>query len=362
MSEDKGSSAPWIALFFALPLVAVGPIVAIGAMGTVSDMETAGQVCSSGNTSGTGQTPSIPNGWGELVAAAAETASLPVSIAAAQLQQESGWDPKARSSAGAQGLAQFMPGTWAMYGNGGDPFDPEDAIQAYGRYMAALRAEVLVLAGDDVDLQIRLTLAAYNAGPGAVLSNGGIPPFAETQRYIDAILSKGQTEFSPDCEVPPGGEWNGDLGDGDWTNPLPGGVLTSGYGHRDVPGLPAWAQEHVGVDFSTPGVGGQVIAPTDLRVTGFNNPDGCVIAKEDGDDPDFGFAFCHMNSYSVGLGDKLQRGDVIGIEGNRAQLGAIATHLHFEIYKPEAPDVVYPYEGWNLDPEPILKEKGAWPE
>jgi murein DD-endopeptidase MepM/ murein hydrolase activator NlpD len=40
----------------------------------------------------------------------------------------------------------------------------------------------------------------------------------------------------------------------------------------------------------------------------------------------------------------------------------MATHLHFEIYKPNAPDLVFPYQGHNLDPEPILKQKGAWPK
>ena len=106
-----------------------------------------------------------------------------------------------------------------------------------------------------------------------------------------------------------------------------------------------------------------MIAPTDLRITGFTNEDGCVIAKVDNDDdPDFGFAFCHLDSYAVKKGQKLSRGDVIGTEGNKAGLGAVATHLHFEIYKPGAPDVVFPYEGHNIDPEPILRQKGAWPK
>ena len=53
---------------------------------------------------------------------------------------------------------------------------------------------------------------------------------------------------------------------------------------------------------------------------------------------------------------------MIGTEGNRAGLGAVATHLHLEIYQPGAPDVVFPYEGFNIDPEPILRQKGAWPK
>ncbi|MBG6184672.1 murein DD-endopeptidase MepM/ murein hydrolase activator NlpD [Arthrobacter sp. CAN_A214] len=314
-----------------------------------------------------GAVQSVPNGWGPLVEAAAKTAGLPASVVAAQLNQESGWNENAVSPAGAQGVAQFMPGTWASYGQGGDPFSASGAIPAYGRYMAALKQEVQLIAGNDADLLVQLTLAAYNAGPGAVQQYDGIPPFQETQQYVGSILDAAQTGFSMDCKAPTGGKsWDGDLGDGEWTTPLPGGKFTSGYGGRNVPGLPAWAQNHVGVDIATPGAGpgsGEtVVAPTDLRITGFNDKDGCVIAKENGDDPDFGFAFCHLNAYAVKTGDKLKRGDIIGTEGNKADLGAVITHLHFEIYDPEAPDVVYPYEGYNIDPEPILKEKGAWPE
>lgn len=316
---------------------------------------------------GNGSVPTVPNGWGPLVEEAAETAGLPSSVVAAQLAQESGWREDARSPAGAQGVAQFMPATWASYGNGGDPFSASDAIPAYGRYMAALMKDVQALAGDDADLLVRLTLAAYNAGPGAVREHQGVPPFQETQQYVNSILDAAQGSFSAECKAPTGVRtWDGDLGDGEWTTPLPGGKFTSGYGQRNVAGLPDWAQNHVGVDIATPGAGhgdgGTVIAPTDLRITGINDKDGCVIAKENGDDPDFGFAFCHLNDYAVDKGDELTRGDVIGTEGNKADLGAVPTHLHLEIYAPDAPDLVFPYEGYNIDPEPILKEKGAWPQ
>ena len=357
----------------ALAVIPLGGIMAlvllvagISEQDTAPSLENAACVLSdsSGSTS-TGHSP-IPNNWRPLVEDAAQEAGIPFSVAAAQLKQESGWDEDALSPAGAQGLAQFMPGTWATYGAGGDPFSAPDAIAAYGRYMAALKTDVQPIAGSDAGLLVRLTLAAYNAGPAAVQEHAGIPPYEETQQYVAGILATGQSEFSLDCRAPTGSRaWDGDLGDGEWTSPLPGSVITSGYGHRNLAGLPAWAQDHVGVDYAIPGngmgSGGQVIAPTDLRITGFNDPDGCVIAKEDGNDPDFGFAFCHLNSYAVTVGDRLKRGDVIGVEGNRAQLGGILTHLHFEIYEPEAPDVAYPYQGWNLDPEPILKEKGAWP-
>ncbi|MBE0010106.1 MULTISPECIES: transglycosylase SLT domain-containing protein [unclassified Arthrobacter] len=370
MDEDeKRGASPLLALVILVPLLAGLPVVGIAGAAILMQTEEKPAGCAVsavGETAGgITSTPAIPNGWGDLVDAAAKTAGLPVSVVAAQLKQESGWNEGARSPAGAQGVAQFMPGTWAMYGEGGDPFSAEDAIPAYGLYMAALKEQVQPLAGDDANLLVRLTLAAYNAGSGAVQAAKGIPAFTETQQYVEKILSSGQSEFSADCTAPAGTiAWDGDLGDGEWTNPLPGGVFTSGYGHRNIPGLPAWAQDHVGVDLATPGAGtgtgGPVIALTDLRITGFNDKDGCVIAKEDGDDPDFGFAFCHLNAYSVAVGDRLKRGDVVGAEGNKAGLGLVATHLHLEIYKPEAPQVVYPYQGWNLDPEPILKEKGAW--
>lgn len=365
-AKTAGAAAAAVVLVPVAAVMAITMLVtAVASTGGVGTLQIEAASCTAADDGADYAAGSIPNGWGPLVQAAAEEAGIPVSIAAAQLQQESNWDEKAVSHAGAMGLAQFMPRTWRLYGNRGDPFTAADAIPAYGRYMAALRYEADFLAAGNPDVVVRLMLAAYNAGPAAIKQHQGIPPFQETEQYVASIVATGQSIYSPECEIPGGGgEWDGDLGDGQWTNPLPGGTLTSGYGHRNVPGLPDWAQNHVGVDLATgsgTGAGGPVIAPTRLRITGFNDPDGCVIAKEAGDDPDFGFAFCHLNAYNVSVGQVLQRGDIIGTEGNRAQLGQVGTHLHFEIYKPEAPAVAYPYQGWNLDPEPILKEKGAWP-
>ena len=169
--EFKGSSGLVFAALALIGVVAVGvPVVGVAGLALVSDMQASAGGCTpatvvAGEDSEDGVI-NVPNGWGPLVEEAAKTAGLPVSVAAAQLKQESNWDPRAGSSAGAQGIAQFMPDTWAAYGQGGDVTDPEDAIPAYGRYMAALRNEVKPLAGDDADQLVRLTLAAYNAGPG----------------------------------------------------------------------------------------------------------------------------------------------------------------------------------------------------
>lgn len=122
-------------------------------------------------------------------------------LLAAQLDQESAWKPDARSPAGAEGLAQFMPGTWATWGIDGDgdgtanPFTPADAIMSQARYMCGLVAILKTapgLSGEIVDL----ALAAYNAGPQNVLDCGGIPPFPETQKYVPAIRRLATEKYS----------------------------------------------------------------------------------------------------------------------------------------------------------------------
>ena len=130
---------------------------------------------------------------GFIEQAAEDCPGLPAEVLAAQLQQESGFNPTAVSLAGAQGIAQFMPGTWAAWGrdaNGNglaSPFEPADAINAQGRFMCDLlrRAETSGLTGSPVEL----ALAGYNAGWGAVLRYGGIPPFEETQEYVARITA-----------------------------------------------------------------------------------------------------------------------------------------------------------------------------
>ena len=334
----------------------------------------AGQIGLGGNEScaeavsaeGDGKTVNVPGEFKKPIEKAAKEAGLPEQTVAAQIKAESNFDPKAGSNAGAQGPAQFTPETWAQYGEGGDVHDIEDSMAAYGRYMKALREEVKGLAGDDADKLVRLTLAAYNAGPGAVEKAKGVPPFEGTQNYVSRITGSAQMKFSGNCKAVDGGKsWNGDLGKGEWTTPLPGGKFTSGYGPRNVAGLPAWAQNHVGVDISTGG-GAPIIAPTDMTVTGTLTNDHCVMAKMDAK-PGFQFGFCHMQSLDVKKGEKIKRGKQIGVESGfmGGNANGAADHLHFELYKPNCGGgknggMNTPYDGCNLDPESILKEKGAW--
>lgn len=96
-----------------------------------------------------------------------------------QIAAESGYQPCARSGAGAIGIAQIMPDTargWKV-----DPHIPQDALRAAAEHMSVYERQLG---------SYRLALAAYNAGPGAVAEFGGVPPYAETQEYIRRILDR----------------------------------------------------------------------------------------------------------------------------------------------------------------------------
>jgi soluble lytic murein transglycosylase-like protein len=115
---------------------------------------------------------------------AAQRNGLPPEFLAATLLQESAFDPQAVSSAGAVGIAQFMPST--AEGIGIDPFDPFDAIDG----AAQLLADYVRTYDARYPDPYAVALAAYNAGPGAVDVYGGVPPYAETREYIDDIVDR----------------------------------------------------------------------------------------------------------------------------------------------------------------------------
>lgn len=103
------------------------------------------------------------------------------------LMVESGFDPDSVSHAGAMGLGQLMPGT-AKWMGVRDPFDPTQnlygSVKLLRRHLDTYRAKT-----DDALSSIVLSLAAYNAGEGAVRRHGGVPPYRETQRYVRKVIA-----------------------------------------------------------------------------------------------------------------------------------------------------------------------------
>src|SRR4051794_29070512 len=121
----------------------------------------------------------VPERWAPAIGRAAQHWNVGAALLAAQLMQESGFNPFARSAAGALGIAQFMPGTARGYGLD-DPVDAPAAIDA----QAHLMHDLLRRFGS-----VRLALAAYNAGRVRVAACGCVPPIPETTAYVAAILA-----------------------------------------------------------------------------------------------------------------------------------------------------------------------------
>ena len=127
--------------------------------------------------SGTGAT----SAFDAQINAAAASNGIDPALLKGLVSQESGFNPNARSGAGAVGLTQLMPGTAAGLGVT-NPLDPAQSLQGGAKY---LREQLDRFGGDE-----KLALAAYNAGPGAVQKYGGVPPYAETQNYVTSVMGK----------------------------------------------------------------------------------------------------------------------------------------------------------------------------
>ncbi len=114
-----------------------------------------------------------------MAEAAARKHGVPVDLFTRLIEQESGWNPRAKSRAGAIGLAQLMPATARKLGV--NPRDPRQNLDGGARYLAKQYRKF----GN-----WKHALAAYNAGPEAVAKYNGVPPYKETRNYVRSILGK----------------------------------------------------------------------------------------------------------------------------------------------------------------------------
>jgi len=148
---------------------------------------------------------SKPSSFDDLIDTHARAHGLNPVLVRAVIEAESAFDPQAVSRVGAMGLMQLMPGTARELGVS-DPFDPDDNIRGGTKYLRTLL--------DRFDGNVRLALAAYNAGPSAVERYDDVPPYRETRSYVEKIanrikdvkaITRGGLTIYQVTEVTPGG-------------------------------------------------------------------------------------------------------------------------------------------------------------
>lgn len=281
-----------------------------------------------------GEISGVP--YAEFINKAANKHGVDPALIAAIIEQESRFNPKAKSSVGARGLMQLMPLVCrgANLDPDGDCYDPEKNIMAgtaeIARYLKQYNGN------------LELALAAYNAGPVAVNKYGGVPPYSETLDYVNR---KCRTKGVKECGVPPLYEKYKKLRTGPQDGPLivksstvskkgflwpvPGySRISSPYGMRYHPIRKEYRKHH-GIDIPAP-IGTNVIAVQDGVVSSieYNNLYvGNVVVINHGSVTS---RYVHLHKIKVSPGQRVKAGQVIALSGNTGKW-TTGPHLHFEI-------------------------------
>lgn len=282
----------------------------------------------------------VPAELAPVFTAAAATCGLSPALLAAQARQESGFRREATSGAGAVGIMQFMPGTWATVGYDAssdgvaDPRNATDAIFSGARYDCQLRDQLRSagVAASDLD---RLALAAYNAGPAVVEQCRCVPAYPETQSYVTSVLNFAKEMAAP-SSAPAVASRPGQL-----VYPLAGrAVLTSPFGPRSAPTAGA-SSRHAGQDLAAP-AGTAVLAATSgtVSVAGWTRGYGNYVCVDR--DAHFKTCYGHLQQIDVAVGQATRAGQQVGLEGSTGV--STGPHLHFEVR----------IDGVPTDPRPYL--------
>ena len=183
LSAELTGSLPYVS---SMPLGSIGSVYAASATPTTTQSAEPAVTAPSTTSSSPSTTPtqSTIQNW---IAALAPQYNLDPKLVDAVVNQESGYSSNATSSVGAMGLMQLMPATAAGLGVT-NPYDPVQNLKGGMTYLRQLLTRY--------NNNVSLALAAYNAGPNAVDSYNGIPPYPQTQNYVTSIMRALSTSTS----------------------------------------------------------------------------------------------------------------------------------------------------------------------